>query len=660
MGECNSGNLMLEKEEDLVAAAQQIVRALEKNKDYSKETIKILADLGAKLSSLTAAEDNKDDEGVSEIENRLCAIQIKVMNWVEDESMIFDRGSEEAYEYVKIVDEARILAEQLENMCLNKDSDKNEYLSKAHDVIQTAMVRLEDEFKHMLVENRQPFEPEHMSFRSTEEDILDDRSVISSGDDSFEESLQRERDSFSRRSSEDVIVQLVHPSVIPDLKCIANLMFDSNYDRECTQAFISVRKEALDECLYILEVEKLSIEDVMKMEWVALNSKIRRWIKTMKTFIRVYLASERGLSDQVFGDLDSISSTCFTEASKGSILQLLTFAEAIAIGPHTPEKLLKILDMYEVLANLIPDIEALYTDEAGFYVRNECLDVLKRLGQCGKATFLEFKNLVASNLSNTPFAGGGIHHITRYVMNYMRNLNDYIETLNILLRDDYNKEDDFSSSPDLYQSSGEQSLIRSSSHAMSLTETAIHCKSLISILECNLDDKSKLYKDDSLGHIFLMNNTHYITEKVKSSELRTILGDEWIRKHNWKFQQHAMNYERSTWSSILSLLRDEGLYNPGSSSVSKTLLKERLHHFYLAFEEVYKNQTAWLIPDSQLRDDLRISTSLKVIQAYRTFVGRHVNHLSEKNIKYSADELEDYLLDLFEGSPKSLHSFHRK
>ncbi|KAF3638456.1 hypothetical protein FXO38_15236 [Capsicum annuum] len=151
-----------------------------------------------------------------------------------------------------------------------------------------------------------------------------------------------------------------------------------------------------------------------------------------------------------------------------------------------------------------------------------------------------------------------------------------------------------------------------------------------------------------------------MAEKVKNSNLRTILGDGWIRKHNWKFQHHAMSYERTTWSSILSLLRDEGLQNPGSNSISRTLLKERLYNFYLAFEDVYKSQTGWSIPDSQLREDLRISTSLKVIQAYRTFVGRHTNHISDKHIKYTADDLENFLLDLFEGSPRSLHGSHRK
>ncbi|KAI8017540.1 Exocyst complex component EXO70E2 [Camellia lanceoleosa] len=195
---------------------------------------------------------------------------------------------------------------------------------------------------------------------------------------------------------------------------------------------------------------------------------------------------------------------------------------------------------------------------------------------------------------------------------------------------------------------------------MSGSPVSLYFQSLISILECNLDDKSKLYKDDSLVHLFLMNNIHYMAQKVKSCELRTILGDEWIRKQNRKFQQHAMNYERATWSSILSLLGEEGIYYPGSNSISKTLLKGRLQSFYVSFEEVYKNQTGWLIPDGQLREDLRISTSLKVIQAYRTFVGRYTNYLSDKLIKYSADDLQNYLFDLFEGSPRSLHNFHRK
>ncbi|KAI5665726.1 hypothetical protein M9H77_15579 [Catharanthus roseus] len=653
MGECQGTGTVLQEEENLIAAAQNIVKALETNKNLTADARKILADLGSQLSSIARENESKqEEESPDEIEELLNSIQDKVMKWELDQSFIWDCGPEEGYEYLKAVEDARKLTERLENLNVAKDSEEDGLLQRAHDILQTAMVRLEEEFRHLLVQHRQPFEPERMSFRSTEDDAVDDGSILSFGDDSVDEVVQR--DSLSR-GSEEYIIELVNPNVIPDLKYIANLMFDTNYGRECSQAYITVRKDALDDCLYILEVEKLSIEDVLKLEWKTLNSKIRRWIRAMKIFVRVYLASEKWLCDQIFGEVETISSVCFAESSKASALQLLNFAEAIAIGPHQPEKLIRILDMYEVLSDLITDIDALYIGDTVSSVRMEFEDILRRLGDCAKATFVDFENAVATNLSSNPFPGAGNHPLTRYVMNYIKALTDYSKTLDVLLKDN-DKEDLVSTSPDRSPSSEDDT----SGEFSLASPLSLHFKSLLSILECNLEDKSKLYKDESLRHLFLMNNIHYMAEKVKNSELRTILGDNWIRKHNWKFQQHAMSYERATWSSILSLLKDDGLQNPGSNSISKTLLKERLQTFYLAFEEVYKSQTGWSIPDCQLREDLRISTSLKVIQAYRTFVGRHINHISDKHIKYSADDLESFLLDLFEGSPRSLHSSHHR
>ncbi|KAL3378643.1 hypothetical protein AABB24_004524 [Solanum stoloniferum] len=658
MGDCESSVPLMEEEENLIAAAQNIVKALGSNRTLTDDARKILSDLGSQLSSITRVSE-PEDEGAGEIEEQLIEleeelnlVQSKVMNWEVGKSMIWDCGQEEAYEYLRYVDQGRKLIERLESLNLVKGGKEDELLRKAHDLLQTAMNRLEEEFTHLLVHNRQPFEPEHMSFRSSEDDTLDDGSIVSFGDDSIEDVVQR--DSMSRSSGE-YIIELVHPDVIPDLRCIANLMFDSNYGRECSQAFINVRKDGLDDCLFILEVEKLSIEDVLKMEWNSLNSKIRRWIRAMKIFVRIYLASEKWLSDQIFIELEAVGSVCFAEASKASILQLLNFGEAIAIGPHQPEKLIRILDMYEVLADLIPDIDAMYSDEVGLCVRRECQDILRSLGDCAKATFLEFENAVASSISANPFPGGGIHHLTRYVMNYMKTLIDYSKTLDELLKG-HEKEDSVTILPDMTPDREEDNTDR----RCYISPLAQHFRSFTSILECNLEDKARLYKDESLGHLFLMNNIHYMAEKVKNSNLRTILGDGWIRKHNWKFQHHAMSYERATWSSILSFLRDEGLYNPGSNSISRTLLKERLNNFYLSFEDVYKSQTGWSIPDSQLREDLRISTSLKVIQGYRTFVGRHTNHISDKYIRYTADDLEKFLLDLFEGSPRSVHGSHRK
>ncbi|XP_073122588.1 exocyst complex component EXO70E2 [Henckelia pumila] len=659
MGDSEVGTIpVMETEEDFIAAVQQILKAVELRKDWTDEARRILANLGSQLCNISRIHEIEDEElkedeaGLNDLEQQLDGIQDRIMNWEKEQSMIWDCGPEEAYEYLKAVDEVRKLIEMSEDKSLNNSSDDLAFLRRAHDILQTAMARLEEEFKILLVQNRQPFEPEYMSFRSNEEDIIDAVSVISSGDDSVDDLVQRES---MGRPSEDYIIELVHPDVIQDLKSIAHVMYDSDYGRECSQAFINVQKDALDECLSILEVEKFSIEDVLKMEWNGLNSKIRRWIRAMKIFVRVYLASEKLLTDQIFGELESVSSVCFAESAKTAILQLLNFGEAIAIGPHQPEKLMRVLDMYEVLADLIPEIASLYSDEAGSCVRTECEYVLQRLGGCAKATFIEFEKAVATNPSTNAFPGGVVHPLTRYVLNYIKTLTDYSKTLDVILQDG-EKEDPVSFSPDSSPVSEEEKNVNETSYPSPMVA---YFRSLISNLESNLDEKSKLYRDEALRHLFLTNNIHYITKKVKESELRTVLGDDWIRRHNWRFQQHAMNYERATWSSILTLLRDDGIQHPGSHSVSRTILKEKLQSFYLAFEEVYKNQTGWSVRDIQLRDDLQIS-SLKVIQAYRTFVGRHINHISEKHIKYTADDLQDCLLDLFEGSQKSLHGGHKK
>ncbi|KAE8706244.1 serine carboxypeptidase-like 25-like isoform X1 [Hibiscus syriacus] len=651
MGDYEPVAPQLEGEENLIAAAEHIVRALGSNKNLTKDVKKILADLGSQLSNMATIEDEVVEGVESGIEEQLRVVEEKIMSWESDESMIFYSGSNDASEYLNATDEARKLIDELESRC-SSGKDERELLRRAHDVLQLAMQRLEEEFKHLLVQHRQPFEPEHMSFRSSEDDSVDVGSLVSFGDDSFEESAGR----YSiGRTSEDCIIDLVHPDVIHDLKCIANSMFMSSYDHECRQAYVIVRKDALDECLFDLEIEKLSIEDVLKMDWGTLNSKIKRWVRAMKIFVRPFLVSEKWLCDQIFLELGSASSVCFVEAAKAPMLQLLNFAEAISISSHQPEKLVRFLDVYEVLADLLSDIDALFSDEAGSCIRIEYHEVLKRLADSVRVTFLEFKNAVASNTSANPFAGGGNHPLTRYVMNYIRLLVDYKDTLNLLLKND-DGETARSPSPDSSHATEEESTSNDSSACLS--PMALHLQSLTSVLEANLQEKSKLYGDASLQHFFLMNNIHYMVQKVKNSELQAIFGDKWIRKHNWKFQQHAMDYERATWSTILPLLKDES--NSSNSSISRTLLKERLRSFYVAFEDVYKTQTAWVIPDLHLREDLRISTSLKVIQAYRTFVGRQMQHIGEKHIRYNAEDLQDYLLDLFEGSQKSLHNPHRR
>ncbi|XP_015883131.3 exocyst complex component EXO70E2 isoform X1 [Ziziphus jujuba] len=623
----------------VIAAAWHITKALVASDYVTDDLRKILTDLDSHLSAMPVIIESEGLE-LSEFERQLKQAEEDIMTWETNQAMIWDSDPMEAPKFVKFIDEILVLIESLRSL-LNEYRKAKELLHRADRVLQLAMSWMEGELIHLLIQHKQFFEPKYMSFRCCVADVVYDESFVSVEEEP-EEASQRNRSS-NGNESERCTVDLVHPHAIPRLKSIANVMFASNYGQEFCQAFINMRKDALDEYLVILRMENFSIEDILKMEWKSLNHEIRKWCCSMKIIIRVYLASEKKLCDQIFGDMGAVNTCCFIETSKASIAYLLNFGEAVVMGTHQPEKLFRLLDMYEVLGDLLMDIDSLYSEDSGSDIRIEFHKLFIQLGDFARATLAEFGNAIASNTATSPFLGGGIHPLTKYVMNYIKTLMEYVVTLNLLL-----KYQDAEYSNPVLEHENEQGISSSTSCPM-----ALHLLSITSTLEANLENRSKLYKDAALQHVFLMNNFHYIVGKVKDSKLRYFFGDAWIRQHIAKVQQHATSYVRASWSSVLLLLKVDG-------SLSKSAFKERCRCFNVAFEDVYKNQTGWCIRDQQLREDLQISTSQKVVLAYRNFIGRNSAIDSEKIVKYPVEDLENYLLDLFGGSPRSLHNTRRK
>lgn len=570
------------------------------------------------------------------------------------QSMIFEGQPQEAEKYLKTVDELQKLMESV--------SLPQADVHKAQNVLQIAMVRLEEEFRNLLLVHSEPLDPELVlnpasmaSSRSLNESYRD-RPSHSSDDDEAEE---EEEEAVSHPLADKVCeMDLIPQDVIPDLHRIAERMVAAGYARECMQVYGSIRKSMVDESFLRLGIEKLSIGDVQRLEWETLEVKIKKWIRAAKVCIRMLFASEKRLCEQVFDGLDSVGETCFSELAKGATMQLFNFSEAIAISRRSPENLFKILDLYETLSELLPDIEMVFSDELCANVKTQASEILTRLGEAARGIFTEFENAIQRETSRTPIPGGTIHPITRYVMNYISFISDYKETLMKLIVNKPSQTSkllpegliDLIGEYDKGSDSDDQSVL------------SLHLVWITLILQNNLEGKSKVYKDISLSHIFLMNNVHYIVQKVKGSDLRALIGDDWLRKHSGKVRQYATNYQRATWMKVLSCLRDEGLHVGGSfsSGVSKTALKERFKSFNAAFEEVHRSQSTWIVPDAQLREELRISIAEKLLPAYRSFFGRFKNHLesgrhSEMYIKYSPEDLENTLLDFFEGSPVSMH-----
>lgn len=80
--------------------------------------------------------------------------------------------------------------------------------------------------------------------------------------------------------------------------------------------------------------------------------------------------------------------------------------------------------------------------------------------------------------------------------------------------------------------------------------------------------------------------------------------------------------------------------------------------FNVTFEEAYRKQTSWVVQDGKLRDQLKVSIAKKLVPEYREFYDMYLAMLTgEKNlellVRFSPDDLGNYLSDLFHGTSTS-------
>ena len=253
---------------------------------------------------------------------------------------------------------------------------------------------------------------------------------------------------------------------------------------------------------------------------------------------------------------------------------------------------------------------------------------------------------------------GDIHPLTETVMNSVKWIGDHSDTHKLFKIGEDNDQLD--------------ALRNHDSNSLKMNPIAGQLSLVLNILESSLEKKSKLYADGALRCIFLMNNILCMNQKVKDSNLDGLLGDNWVRMRRGLIRQYAMSYLRASWTKVLDCLKDRGIpwsssnkastvFFPKEKKASAVALQERLKNFNACFEEIYNVQTAWIVPDAQLRKELRISILESVIPAYRSFLRRFGNQIeSGRDVEkyYTQDNLENYLSHLFEGSPRTLVSIN--
>uniref|UniRef100_A0A452ZC32 Exocyst subunit Exo70 family protein n=1 Tax=Aegilops tauschii subsp. strangulata TaxID=200361 RepID=A0A452ZC32_AEGTS len=435
----------------------------------------------------------------------------------------------------------------------------------------------------------------------------------------------------------DVVIDALSPGSIANVHQISRRMVDAGFGRECAEAYAAARRGFVDESVARLGVRPRTAEEVHASPWEELEFDIARWIPAFNMVFRILIPSERRLCDRVFDGLAPFGDLAFIAAVRTQALQLISFGDAISSSSRSPERLFRVVDMYEAVRDILPDLDPVFSDPYSAALRAEVSAVCNTLGSSIKGIFMELENLIRRDPARVATPGGGIHPITRYVMNYLRAACGSRQTLEEVMEGDLGAGGRASAAvdPDRPTSS-----------------LAVHIAWIMDVLHKNLDTKSKIYRDPSLACIFLMNNGKYIIQKVNDSELGVLLGDDWIKQLSTRVRRWSMDYQRSTWGKVTTVLQIGG---SGVGALPAKAMLQKLRMFNTYFEEIYAVQSEWVIADDQLRMDVRAAVEDSVMPAYAALIAR-LKSAPETGrdlyIKYTPEDVEAHIHHLFEGAAK--------
>ncbi|KAK7257768.1 hypothetical protein RIF29_31988 [Crotalaria pallida] len=500
-------------------------------------------------------------------------------------------------------------------------------LVRAQFLMQLAMKTLEKEFYQILSSNREHLDPETVSNRSS----TDRRSISSFSD--FDDEIS-EDDEFRVAGNSISETERMSMIAMADLKAIADCMIASGYGKECVRVYVIMRKSIVDEALYHLGVERLSFSQVQKMDWEVVELKIKTWLSAVKVAVSTLFRGERILCDHVFASAAEkrVPESCFAEITREGAGFLFGFPEMVAKCKKTPEKMFRTLDLYEAISDNWPQIQSIFSFESTSSVRQMAVSSMLKLGDAVRAMLTEFESAIQKESSKVPVPAGGVHPLTRYVMNYITFLSDYSGVLGDIIAD-YPQ----SPLPESYY----RSPMRDENPLVSDISERIAW--LILVVLCKLDAKAEFYNDVALSYLFLANNMQYVVSKVRKSNLGFLLGEDWLTKHESKVKEYVSKYERVGWSKVMSSLPE----NPAAEMPAEKV-RACFVSFNAAFQETCRKQATWIVLDQKLRDEIKISIASKVVHKYREFYEK--NRAGSGSVNgLSPDDLGNYLSDILYG-----------
>ncbi|XP_078446834.1 exocyst complex component EXO70H1-like [Wolffia australiana] len=418
-----------------------------------------------------------------------------------------------------------------------------------------------------------------------------------------------------------------------DLRSIARCMINCGHGKQSIEVYRLVRHSHVKEALYKLGFDHSPPAQLKKLPWHALEDRILSWVGAAKTAVRNIFAGEHTLCRQTFSS-SSVEEALYGEIIGEDAAEFFAFPELVVSKTRlSPEKIFRLLDMYETILELLPEIESVFSHESTWNVRAQVQASLSKLGEAVRLLLEELEFAIKKDNTKAIIPGGGLHPLARYVANFVALLADYRDSLVDIFAEDPAEE----RSP--------------------LSGVSLRLGSLIFYLVCKLDTKAELYGDPALGYLFLANNLQYLVRKIQQGKLTDIFGEDWVRTHATRARRYAASFERLVWKEVIETISGDPTV---VSELEAGIAADRMRRFNEAFDATCKKQAGWVVADGTMEQEMKRSVSWSLTSAYRPLYNKcRGEGISGGAIRFAPEDLVNYISDLFyDGHSSSVYSRH--
>ncbi|XP_021889637.1 exocyst complex component EXO70A1-like [Carica papaya] len=431
------------------------------------------------------------------------------------------------------------------------------------------------------------------------------------------------------------------------LRRISEILANNDCWDLCIEIYVKVRYRRAAKALMRLKPDYLRTytpEEIDKIEWENLEKSISLWIQHFNLAVKTVFVSEKRLCNQVLGEISIMDGfiwlECFTKIADKIMAVFFRFGEGVARGSKEPQKLFKLLDMFDSLEKLKPKFIEIFEGQAGADIVARFRELEKLLVHASTKVFWEFGLQIEGNSDGfPPPQDGSVPKIVRYAINYLKYLatETYSVPMAKVLRTEQIWKSGILSKPETDEN---------------LLKDAIF--DIMEALQRNLESKRLRYRDKTLASIFTMNTYWYIYMRSRNTELGKLLGEHYMRK-KYKIiaEESAYSYQNQAWGPLVRILakEDEEL---NSTEQDKDaiggIVRGKMESFLKSLEEIMEShRVVYNIPDSILREQMREATVKLVVPVYSEFSEFYSNILGEIKSIVCPETLQSLLVQVFNG-----------